>query len=133
MPVTSPDVDAPSARPLPLLVATLVAAAQGAVLVVYAVLEAFSVTGGRAAMGVTTSLFFAFAGAVLVACGVAVLRRSSWARSPLVLAQLIALGLAWSFRGGSTTWVSVALGAAALVVLVGLLHPRSIAWLSPAG
>jgi hypothetical protein len=132
VPVTSPDVDVPSARPLPLLVATLVAVAQGAVLAVYAVLEAFSVTGGRAAMGVTTSLFFAFAGAVLVGCGVAVLRRISWARSPLVLAQLIALGLAWSFRGGSTTGVALGLGAAALVVLVGLLHPRSIAWLAPA-
>jgi uncharacterized membrane protein YeiH len=131
VPVSSPAADTSSTRPLPLLLAAMVAAVQGAVLVVYAVLEAFSVTGGRAAMGVTTALFFAAAGAVLAVCGVAVLRRMSWGRSPLVLAQLIALGLAWSFRGGATTWVAVALGAAALVVLVGLLHPRSLAWLAP--
>ena len=134
MPVTKPaaDDDAP-ARPLPLLAAVVVAAAQGVVLIVYAVLEAFSVTGGRLAMGVTTAVFFAFAGTAIAACAAAVLRRASWGRSPLVLAQLIALGLAWSFRGGSTTWVAVLLGLAALVVLVGLLHPRSLAWLSPIG
>lgn len=131
MPVSSPAADPPSTRPVPLLLAALVAATQGTVLIGYAVLEAFSVTGGRAAMGITTALFFAVAGAVLAVCGVAVLRRMSWGRSPLVLAQLIALGLAWSFRGGATTWVAVALGVAALVALVGLLHPRSIAWLAP--
>jgi hypothetical protein len=36
------------------------------------------------------------------------------------------LGLAWSFRGGSTTWVAIVLAVVAVVVLVGLLHPASI-------
>jgi hypothetical protein len=43
-----------------------------------------------------------------------------------VLAQLIQLGIAWSFRGGDTTLVAVALAVVALVVVVGLLHPASI-------
>jgi len=37
------------------------------------------------------------------------------------------LPIAWSFRGGVTTWVSVALAVLAIVVLIGLLHPRSTA------
>jgi hypothetical protein len=42
------------------------------------------------------------------------------------MAQLIQLGVAWSFWGGATTWVSVSLGLVALLVLAGLLHPQSI-------
>jgi hypothetical protein len=121
----------PTAHPLPLVAALVVAGLQALVLLVYALLEAFSISGSRLTMGVTTAGFFAAAGVALGACVLAVLRRSSWGRSPLVLAQLIALGLAWSFRGGSTTWVSIVLAVAAGVVLVGLLHPRSIAWLAP--
>jgi len=42
----------------------------------------------------------------------------------------MALGLAWNFLGGDTTWLSVLLAVAAVVVLVGLLHPASIEALS---
>jgi fumarate reductase subunit D len=38
----------------------------------------------------------------------------------------MALGLAWNFLGGGTTWVSVVLTVVAVVVLVGLLHPASV-------
>lgn len=103
--------------------------AQGAVLATYAVLEAWSVTGERLAMGVGTTLFFALVAMALVGCSWALLRRNSWGRSPLVLGQLIALGLAWSFRGGSTTWVAVVLAGIAIGVLVGVLHPASLRWL----
>ena len=57
-------------------------------------------------------------------------RRASWARSPVVLAQLIQLGLAWSFRGGETTWIAIALAVVAVVVVAGVLHPASIEALS---
>jgi multisubunit Na+/H+ antiporter MnhE subunit len=43
-----------------------------------------------------------------------------------VVTQVLALGLAWNFLGGSTTWVSVVLGLVAAVVLGGLLHPASV-------
>ena len=39
--------------------------------------------------------------------------RESWARSPVVLAQLLQLGVAWSFRQEPTTWVAVALAVVA--------------------
>ena len=62
---------------------------------------------------------------LVVARGVFLGRR--WSRGPAVVAQLILLPIAWSFRGGVTTWVSVTLAALAIAVLVGLLHPRSTA------
>jgi hypothetical protein len=60
-----------------------------------------------------------------VARGVFLGRR--WSRGPAVATQLILLPIAWSFRGGVTTWVSVALAVVAIVVLIGVLHPRSTA------
>ena len=47
----------------------------------------------------------------------------------MVLAQLIQLGVAWSFRGGDTTVVAVVLAVVALIVVAGILHPASIAHL----
>lgn len=62
---------------------------------------------------------------LLVARGVFLARR--WSRGPAVATQLILLPLAWSFVGGQTTWVAVALAALAITVFVALLHPRSTA------
>ncbi|MBO0847215.1 MAG: hypothetical protein J2P22_17575 [Nocardioides sp.] len=113
-------------QPPPLVVAASLAAVEGLVLVAFAVLEAVNVHSGRVTMGVTTAVFFAALGVVLVACAWLVVRGRAWARSPIVVAQVLFLGLAWSFLGGATTWVSVALAVVAVVVLVGLLHPASI-------
>jgi hypothetical protein len=77
-------------------------------------------------MGATTAVFFAAYGGGLLLCAWQVTRGHSWARSPIALAQLIQLGVAWSFRGGGTTWVAVGLAVVALVVLAGLLHPASV-------
>jgi hypothetical protein len=107
-------------------VAASLAAVEGLLLLAYGVLEAANVHSDRAAMGVTTALFFAVLGAVLLACAWLVVRGRAWARSPIVVAQVMFLGLAWSFLGGATTWVSVALALVAVLVLVGLLHPSSI-------
>ncbi|HET7432805.1 MAG TPA: hypothetical protein VFJ89_14950 [Nocardioides sp.] len=113
-------------QPSPLVVAASLAAVEGLLLLAYGVLEAANVHSDRAAMGVTTALFFAVLGAVLLACAWLVVRGRAWARSPIVVAQVMFLGLAWSFLGGATTWVSVALALVAVLVLVGLLHPSSI-------
>lgn len=118
--------------PTPLLVAAALTALEGAAVVVLAVLELLSVTGGRLAMGLTTALFFAVYGLGLMACGWAITRGRLWARGPLLLAQLIQLGLAWSFRGGATTLVSVAIGLVAVVVIFAMLHPRTIIALNDA-
>ena len=112
--------------PPPLVVAAGLAGVEGLLLIGYGVLEAANLHADRAAMGVTTSLFFALLGGLLVACSWLVARGRAWARSPIIVAQVMFLGLAFNFLGGSTTWVSVGLGVAALVILGGLLHPASI-------
>lgn len=113
-------------KPAPLVAAASLVAVEGLLLLGYAVLELASLSVDRAAVALTTAAFFAAYGALLLACASAITRGRSWARSPIVLAQLIQLGVAWSFRGGDPTWVAVAMAAAAVVVLVGLLNPVSI-------
>ncbi len=119
-----------SAPPAPLVVAAGLTAVEGLLLVVYAVLEAASMQADRAAMAVTTSLFFAILGGLLAWCAWLVVHGRAWARSPILVAQVIFLGLAYNFLGGSTTWVAVALALVAGVVLLGLLHPASTAALA---
>ena len=77
-------------------------------------------------MGLTTAVFFAAFGVLLMACGWLITRGHTWARGPILLAQLIGLGLAWNLRGGETTLVSVAIAVVALIVIAGMLHPASI-------
>ena len=113
-------------NPPPLVVAASLVAVEGVLLVAYAVLELSSVDSGRVTMGVTTAIFFAIYGAGLMGCAWVISRGHSWARSPIVLAQLIQLGVAWSFRGGDTTLAAVAIAVVAVVVLLGLVHPASV-------
>ena len=120
----------PSATPPPLVVAASLVGVEGAVVVLLAVLELGSLDSSRLTMGLTTTLFFAAYGSVLVLLAWFLYRGRSWARSPVLLAQLIQLGTAWSFRGGETLWVSIVLAVVALVVADGVLHPASMEALS---
>ncbi|MGZ5403113.1 MAG: hypothetical protein ACXWDL_00555 [Nocardioides sp.] len=117
-------------NPPPLIVAAALVAVEGAMIVVLALIETGNLNTGRLTMGITTAVFFAVYGAGLLFCARQLTRRASWARSPVVLAQLIQLGLAWSFRGGETTWIALGLAVVALVVLVGIFHPDSLTALS---
>jgi hypothetical protein len=109
-----------------LTVGAVLTALEGLVLLVYAVLELASVDADRASVAVTTALFFALVGAALLVCASGLARVRSWARSPVVVVELITLLTAWSFVGGETTWVAVVLAAVSVSVLFCLLHPRSI-------
>lgn len=115
------------ALPRPLLVAALVTALQALTLVVLAVLELAHLSGDRVTMGVTTTAFFLGFGAALGLCAWGLTRLAGWSRAPVVLAQLIQLGVAWGFRGGDTTLVAVVLAVSAVVALVGIFHPASTA------
>ena len=120
----------PLDNPPPLVVAASLTAVEGLVLLGYAVLELASISSDRVAVALTTALFFTAYGGLLVAGAWALAHRRSWARSPVVLAQLIQLGVAWSFRGGDTTVVAVVIALVAVVVLIGLFVPSSLAALS---
>jgi hypothetical protein len=98
---------------------------EGLAMLALAALEALSLSTRRVELGVTTTIFFAALGLALLFCarGLALLR--SWARSPVVVTQLILLLTAWSFRGGETTVVAVVMAVVSVVVLIGVLHPAS--------
>mgnify|MGYP001765271228 CR=1 FL=1 len=117
--------------PWPLRLAVAVVALEATVMLVLAGLELFSLDTSRLVMGLTTAAFFAGYGAFLLLCAKGLVDRSSWARSPIVLAQLIQLGVAWSYWGSTPTY-SLALAAVALVVLAGIFHPASLEALSDA-
>jgi len=125
--------DDPGGPPVLLVVAAALTGLEGLVLLVYAALELAHVDADRVSVAVTTAVFFAVLGAALVACARGLWQVRSWARSPVVVAQLITLLTAWSFVGGETTWVAALLGLVSVIVLVGLLHPRSTSALAAEG
>ena len=113
--------------PLPLLVAAGVVTLEGLFAVVFGTFEAVSINSSRAVMGVTTALFFVAFGVGLLVCAWGLRQVRSWARGPVMLAQLMSLGLAWNFRGGETGWISVVLLVPGVIGLIGMLHPQTVA------
>ncbi len=113
-------------NPAPLVVAASLAAVEGGLVVLFGLAELRGLSSEQVSLGLALSAFFVGYGAALVFCSWQLSRARTWARGPVLLAQLIQLGVAWSFWGGRTTWVSVSLGVVALIVLAGLLHPQSI-------
>ncbi|GAB3020989.1 hypothetical protein GCM10011376_22480 [Nocardioides flavus (ex Wang et al. 2016)] len=129
MPAT-PQADPPApdtTAPPPLVVAASLVAVEAFVLVTLGVLELANLRAIRLTMGLTTSAFFLAAAAGLAWCAWSLWKVHRWARGPVVMAQLIQLGLAWNFRDAPTTLIAVGLAAVALVVLAGLLHPATTA------
>lgn len=116
----------PAGRPAPLTVAASLAAVEALIFVILAVAEIAAFQSDKAVMGATTTIFFLGYGAGLAVCAWSLARLKSWARAPIVVAQLIQLLVAWSFRGGQTTWVAIILAVVAAVVLAGIFHPQSL-------
>jgi hypothetical protein len=114
-------------KPLTIVVAAVSLALEGLLGLGYAGVALGQVRMSRAVVGVGVAILMASFGLLLllVARGVFLGRR--WSRGPAVVAQLILLPIALSFRGGGTTWISVTLAVLAIAVLVGVLHPRSTA------
>ena len=83
--------------------------------------------GGRPEVGSSASVFYLVYAVFLGVCARELLRLRSWARAPVVLAQLIQLLVGTSFWGGGTTGVAVLLIGLAVAVLVAVMHPRSLA------
>lgn len=99
---------------------------EGITLVVLGGLELINLSSGRLVMGATTTLFFLGYGIGLMLAARALLIGENWARGLTVFAQLVQLGVAWSFRGGSTDLVALVLALVALAVIAGLFHPASL-------
>jgi len=114
----------PDDNPPPLTVAASLVLLQGFVLLALGVLELASLSSERMSMGVSTAIFFVVYGVALVACAWGLTRQQGWTRGPVLLTQLIQLGLAWNLRDASL--VAVALAVTAAVVLAGMLHPATL-------
>jgi hypothetical protein len=116
-------------RPATLVSAAVLVAVEGLALIVLAVLELSSLSTGRLTMGVTTAVFFLIYAAALLLCAWGLFRLVSWARSPIVLAQLIQLGLAWSWR--DTPGIAIPLALVAVATLAAIFAPASLEALEP--
>ena len=116
---------APGQRPATLLLAAVLIAIEALSALVFAVLEIGQVQMSRPGVGVGVAVLMGGFGLLLLVVARGVLRGRRWSRAPAVAMQLIVLPVAWSFRGGQTSWVTYALGAVAIGALIGLLHPRS--------
>jgi uncharacterized membrane protein len=98
---------------------------EGLVALGFGVVEILQVRLFRAVVGVGVALCMVGFAVLLLAAARALLRTRRWARAPIVVVQLIMLGVGWSFRGGQTTWVAVTMIIVALLTLLATLHPRS--------
>jgi hypothetical protein len=119
--VTSPGRPSGTARIL-LLTAAVIVSIEGVTFGILAALELFSVSSDRVGLGVAATLFLLLVAAGLLWAAWRVAEGDAWARSPLVFAQLIQLGLAWNFRG-DPVWLSFAVAVPAVAVLACLLAP----------
>jgi hypothetical protein len=122
---------APAQRPLTIVIAAALLALEGLIGLAYAGLEVGQIRMSRAVVGVGVTVLMACFGLLLLVVARGVFLGKRWSRGPAIATQLILLPIAWSFKGGSTTWVSVVLAALAIAVLVGVLHPRSTAVFVP--
>jgi hypothetical protein len=125
--VTEPRSGQPSGpRTASLLrLAALVCCGEAAAALVLAVIELATLDSDRLVVGITTTIFFVVYAFALVAAAAGLARARSWARSPLMLAELIQLGLAWSFHGPGTEVVAALLAVTAIFVVVVLVLPST--------
>jgi hypothetical protein len=120
----SPPRDHPAA-PLPLKVTIAVVGCEGLVLVVLAGAELAHLSATRPAVALTSTAFFLICAASLVACARGLWRLSRWARSPVLVAQLIALLLAYSLWSGGFSAAAAVVCIPAIAALAALFHPAS--------
>jgi hypothetical protein len=112
-------------RPPGLLVAAVVLLVEALVALGFGVLEIVRADPSRLMVGLGVAILMLGYALMLGVLARGVWRGRRWSRGPAVATQLILLPVAWSFRGGETNGVFLALSVAAVAVLVGLLTPPS--------
>lgn len=100
-------------------------AVEAVALLGYGIAELASVTSGRAALGISTAVFFSLCAGGLCLAARGLLCRASWSRGPVVFAQLVQLGIAWNLRGAQLWPVAAGLAVVAAVVIMAVLAPAT--------
>lgn len=95
---------------------------QALVFMVLAVLDLANLNAGRVGVGIGIGVMLLLVGVGLALAAVGLVRGAHLARGPVIVAQLIGLGLAWSLRTpdrntGDNRAVAVAIAVSAVVVL----------------
>ncbi|SDB85732.1 hypothetical protein GA0111570_10599 [Raineyella antarctica] len=114
-----------AAAPRPLHAAAALLLVQALGFVAFGGYELTQVAAGRVVSGIVTALLLILWGLGLAFGGWAMLGGRLLARGPVVAAEIIHLPIAWSFRGGQTTWVTLLLGLTSLAVVLLVLVPAS--------
>ena len=120
--VTPPKRPENMARKL-LFIAAVIVSAESVTFIVLAGLDLAQLSGDRVGFGIGVGLLLAAYGAGQVWAAWRVTQGDAWARSPLVVTQLIQLLLAFNLRGGDADWLAALMAGSALVVLGCLLAP----------
>lgn len=113
--------------PLSLRIAAVLVAVESVFLLVVAVLTLIGPTNVGVAIGLAVVYVVSAFG--LATAGVGLWERRSWGRAPVVLAQLVILGIAWDLHRDSTA-VAIAAALLGAAVLACVLHPASTRALS---
>ncbi|MFE6645358.1 hypothetical protein ACFVJS_02265 [Nocardioides sp. NPDC057772] len=113
-------------RPWTLLLTVIAAGVEAAAMLLWGALEFVRIPDAASlTTAVAGGMFFLLCAAGIGWCAFMIWRLESWSRAPLVLVQLIVLGLAWNLREDLA--ISGGLALVALVALVGIFAPPSIA------
>jgi len=100
-----------------------IVALEALVFVVLAVLDIANLSGDRRGFGIGVGVLLAIYGAFQMWAAWRFTHGDAWARSPMVVTQLIQLLLAWNLRGADPTWLAPVAGSLAIVALACLLAP----------
>lgn len=114
----------------PLILAASITMIQAAVFVALAVADFTGLADDRVGLGVGIGLVLLLIGVALAVAAVGVARGAHVARGPVVVTQLIGLGLAWSLRHpdantGDSRAVGALIAVSALIVLGCLSTPTA--------
>jgi hypothetical protein len=114
-----------AAVPRTMLFAAVLVGIEALALLVFGVAALLNAHSSTAGLGITNGIFFLLyaAGLGFAAWGLSRARR--WSRSPVLIAQVIQLGVAYSFAGHNTVAVAVVLAVVAIPVLVILFIPST--------
>ncbi|MEO9325478.1 hypothetical protein ABFT23_18440 [Nocardioides sp. C4-1] len=120
-----PDASVSSPLPRGLLLAAVVVGVEGLVLLALAVAGLVDRVPGSVEVSISVAVFFAVYGAGLLFCSWGLTRLEGWTRGPVLITQLIVLGIAWNARENAA--LALGLAVVGIVTIVAMLRPASVA------